>query len=554
MDYFLLILGVVLAFPAYIALAHHEGKKGPIFRSLPLRFLTWFIASLLWIIALLALIPVGLGWIEARRILGFCLQPLFILGLIIIATGMALGTFIHGQRAKPDQRTLSGKETLGIAAYFVLLYVLTMHRAYTREHIGLFTLLSVAGAIVVSFVVLPLGKRVRAAWRQPCLINWRPLLYVVPLILAGAHLAVFSMRRYAERRATGYSDIHAHPSGLVAMEAHVGDNTGSFVCDHLGREFTALPGDVELWGRVGWPRDARHLYLWRPRSPDGKKSGSGLWRLTLRGQDLKFLRPMPHSHFRVSPDGRKLIFVREAPKKEEEAEAKRLTQLVCGDSENAENDRVICEGRVARQWPSFCYWHPSSEKVYLVAYGSTSLGEQAGLWSVDCSWDESGEPAFILPAKEIWRVACNPSGSHLAVVSCLREGEAMKHTVQIVELATSAVREIPVDSPICAHPSQESLAWDTDGVRLTFGDHRGIKVYDLATDEVRLVVRGRPTPEGPFYYEHLEPVTWLPDGKLLFYCWFSALRTYDPASGETEDSPLNKCIAKWVKRHGYEVE
>ncbi len=549
---YLLSTAVLLSFPAYFVLALYERRRRPIFRSAYLRSLAWFVTAFLWVVAFFVVIPTGLNPPEDPRMLLDWLRPLFALGLIAVATGLALPIAIEKPEARSERRTFSGKEFLAITMYVGGMHLLRTYEAYINERPFPFGVLCIVGAVAVSFGLLPFIRRMRATWRQPGAINWLLFLYCSPLFFAGYYMTRLSIQTYIEQHSTVYSHIRAHPSGIIAMEASIAGNTRSFVCDHLGREFTGLPDDVELFrGRGAWSHDGRHLYLLGPGTPDGRRNGSGLWRFTPRRQEFAFLRPLPDSFFRMSPDGRKVLFVTESWKKEKDEEDETLTQLVCGNSDNRENDRVICEGRIARVWPFFCCWHPSSGKVYFTTYSSTSLGEQPGLWSVDCSEDELGEPAFILAAKEITRVACNASGSHLALLSRLREGESVKDTVLIVELPTRRVtKEIPLASPMLISPSGDLLVWDGEGVRLCFADGEGLKVLDLSTGEVRLVVRARPTPEGPFYHEILEPMMWLPDGNLLFFQWFSTFRTYNPASLETEDSPLNKRIAKWVRTHG----
>jgi hypothetical protein len=246
------------------------------------------------------------------------------------------------------------------------------------------------------------------------------------------------------------------------------------------------------------------------------------------------------------------MFMRTSVNYDEDDEEHVSRQLIGGDTDSDEHDLVLCQREsdaVFRVWPEHCLWGPVTGKAYFPAPADTSLGEQAGLWSVDCSGEQPGDPVFILPRSEILRMTCNPSETHLAILSYVRLPRSRELRLEIVDLATHTAKRLPIEHPVAHQGSENSLAWDDSGMKLAFADARGLNIYELATEELRLAFASPSDADYFWLSEPLVPLTWLHSGELLFFREECDVMIYEPASDKTRLSPLGKRIREWLKEH-----
>lgn len=538
------ILAILISFPISRIVKTKIRRK-----SKPLSVLLSFVAALLRVAGLL-LVLLGIR----RERLCFVFHPLFLLGMVAISLGASLVSIVEPRPRKQVKGLISGQDLLFELIVLTVLGLLCIYLTLKKEtYLIARVLLGAAGAVMLLAFALSI-KHVKATWRPSRPMGWLPALSLF-LMLSGLGLAFLSVVKSPASMKLGMSVLGVSPSGEVAVEAYVEWRMGPFdedpgslkaseallVCDPDGHSIKELITEDRQTPYAEWSRDGRYLYLCR-RESEGDDAG-GLWRYAPDDGSLTFLRRMPFRGFRISPDNIRIAF---GVRRDRESGGQHA--LVLGLTSSDSGDKVACEGG-AVFWPPNFSWGPRSGKLYFLTAYKSSLEDRTGLWSVDFSDDDLGEPAFLLSRHFVDEIVCNAAETHLAILNHPEGPAKYRPRLEVIDLATHQGFRPRMDGPVLLSPWEDDLAWDRNGTKLAFADSRALKSYEIRTRKVRVLVQLRSKP-GTIFDDRPNPVGWLPDGNVLFLRDFRArLCAYSTESGRAKTSPLNRRIRKWLIKH-----
>lgn len=534
-------LGFAVTAVAVAVLMYTLERKRARRRSARPRFPLCFLAAALWSTAMFVMFPAGMSELQRPIILWATTRPFFLLGLALATVGLALPAAFEKPRAQQKRRPVPGKTLLAAGLLLLVIIAVSLYRIYAEGQIILFALIGAATALVVGFGLGPFIRKVKAGQHMAYPLKPIPLLLSSGLLWGGFCLIFASDYRWISSL-SWFDQLRVSQRGSIAMEAFTLHGSGFVVSDLAGENVVAL--EKRLWPRTyaQWSRDGQTLYLCRRLDDNETKEGE-LFRYTLADGSLVRLRQMPHEVFRLSPDGSKIVFRRRP-----EDESSWRCSLVCGATDNEENDTVICDNGPGA---SAGCWGPSSRKFFFASYRDSSFPDREGLWSVRCSGDTVSDYVLLLPGKIAVEVACNADETFLAILSFVGAAGSQRPILEVVDLAMLTAKKIPLEGDAVNLPWEDELVWGRSGRRLAFEDGRALKVYDTRTRNVqRLVEAGRSTVALSYdKYERLMPVTWLSSKELLFLRNRDSFRIYDFDSRRVRESPLAKRIRKWLKKH-----